>query len=129
MNLMPLMNRLESLGLGTRGNDLFLNVLPADATQGTVLRDSLSGTPINYEMPGYFKATFAVVVRIPLADYQSGLDRMKTLTNALTLQNLQVENQFFKFVRPRTQPVTYPLANGAVLEISTRFDANFLEQA
>ena len=127
MNLSPLMNRLVTLGLGVKGDDLFLNMLPADATQGVLLRGSLSGTPINYEMPGYFKTTFTLIVRVPAADYEAGLVLMKNVTNALTIENLQVENQFFNFVRPRTQPVTFPLSNGTALEISTRFDANFLE--
>lgn len=127
MNVMPLVNRLETLKIGVKGDTLFVNMLPAEARKAILVRSPLSGTPINYELPGYYKATFSVIVRTPAAEYESGVALMKAVTDALSIDNLQVENQFFNFVRPRTQPVTFPLSKGNLLEISAQFDANFVE--
>jgi len=129
MNVMPLVNRLETLKLGVKGKSLFVNMLPAEARQAVLVRSPLNGTPINYELPGYYRAGFTVIVRTPAAEYEKGLALMKKVTTALTVDNLQVEEQFFNYVRPRTQPVVFPLSAGNLLEISAQFDANYVEQA
>lgn len=128
MNVMPLVNLLETLGVGKKGSTLFVNMLPAEAKQAILVRSPLAGTPINYELPGYFKAQFSVIIRTPAADYEAGSALMKRVTSALSIDNLQVENQFFNYVRQRTQPVTFPLSKGNLLEISAQFDANYVEK-
>ncbi|MFK3740965.1 minor capsid protein [Massilia sp. TN1-12] len=125
---MPLVNRLEALQLGKKGSSLFVNMLPAEARHGVLVRSPLNGTPINYELPGYYQAKFTVIVRTPAAEYEKGMALMKEVTFALTASNLQVEDQFFNYVRPRTQPVVFPLSAGNLLEISAQFDANYVEQ-
>jgi len=128
MNVMPLVNHLEALGLGAKGDTLFVNMLPAEARQAILVRSPLSGTPINYELPGYCRATFSVIVRTPASEYEAGMALMQAVTEALSVDNLQVETQYFNFVRPRTQPVVFPLSKGNLLEISAQFDANYVEQ-
>jgi hypothetical protein len=129
MNVMPLVNRLEALKLGAKGETLFVNMLPAEARQAVLVRSPLNGTPINYELPGYYRANFTVIVRTPAAEYEKGLALMKKVTAALSVENLQVEDQFFNYVRPLTQPVVFPLSKGNLMEISAQFDANYVEVA
>jgi hypothetical protein len=127
MNVMPLANLLEGAGLAKKGETLFVNMLPAEARQAVLLRSPLNGTPIDYELPGYFHAQFTVVVRTPAADYEAGLELIDSVTQALTLSEAQVENQFYNYCRPKTLPVTFPLSKGNLLETSIQFEANYVE--
>ena len=127
MNVMPLVNLLEATGAGQKGSTLFADVMPPEVTQGILVRGPLLGTPIDYELPGYYKTKFTAIVRAPVADQDAATALMGKVTDTLTIVGTQVESQFFNFCRPRTQPVTFGLAGGGLLEISVEFSANFLE--
>jgi len=129
MNLMPLANLLEAEGIGLKGSSIFINMLPAGVEQAVLLRSPLSGTPINYELPGYYSARFHVIVRTPAADYAGGAALMQRVLDALTFERRQVESMFFNHSRPQTKPVTFPLSAGNLLELSVTFDVNFVEGA
>lgn len=127
MNLMPLANRLQDAGLGVKGTNLFIGMLPAAAERATLLRNPLQGTPIDYELPGFYKTQFQLIVRVPAGFYVDGETLIGQVIASLTLTEQQVEDHFFNYCRPRTEPVVYPLSNGNMLEFATMFDCCFVK--
>jgi hypothetical protein len=127
MNLMPLVNLLQDTGLGTQGTDLFVHMMPAEAERATLLRTPLSGTKIDYELPGFYKTQFQLIVRVPAADYDTGDQLVADVTAALTMQEQQVEDMFFNYSRPRTEPVPFPLSKGNLIEFNVMFDCCFVK--
>lgn len=127
MNLMPLADRLEAAGLGTKGVDLFLNAMPSDATSAIMMRPPLRGTEIDYELPGFYKPEFQLIVRSP--SYEAGLAFTNQVVAALTiLQRETVGNLHFNYCRPRTEPVAFPLSDGNLLEFNVNFDACYVKE-
>jgi hypothetical protein len=126
MNLEPLANLLEDAGFGRLATNIFLNMLPAEAGSAILLRNALPGTDINYEIPGYFKTHFQLVVRSP--GYATGDDIAKRVSAALKFDNLQVDSQYYVYCRPRTLPVAYPLSKGNLLEFNVFFDVIYCEK-
>jgi hypothetical protein len=129
MNLLPLVNLLESESLGVQGNNLFVDMLPSEAARAILLRNPLVGTPINHEMPGYYKADFQLIVRVPAGSYDAGSDLIKQVTRALHFEERTIEDMHFKYCRPRTLPVVFPLSEGNLLEFSVMVDCCFSEEA
>lgn len=126
---MPLVNLLQDAGLGTQGADLFVHMMPAEAKQAVLLRTPLSGTPIDYNLPGFFKTQFQMIVRVPAASYDSGEQLAQNVIAALTMNEVQVENLFFNYSRPRTEPVPFPLSKGNLIEFNVMFDCCFVKGA
>jgi hypothetical protein len=123
MNLLPLIDRIRLANQGVVGKSLFLQMLPAECSQGVLLRTPLTGTKINHELPGYFRGEFQLIVR------QSGYDEtlIKAIIETLTFERAWASTQFFMFCRPRTLPVAYPLSKGNLVEHSVMFDCVFSE--
>lgn len=122
MNLLPLVERLQDQKVGAMGKTLFINMLPIDTPLAVLLRNSLTGTEIDYELPGYSKTQFQAIVRAP--SYPQGESLMKKLTTALTFLDITVGNYYFNYCRPRTEPVVFPLSEGNLLEFSVYFDVS-----
>ncbi|HEO0817036.1 minor capsid protein [Acinetobacter baumannii] len=123
MNLLPLATELQTKKIGTMGKTVFINMLPIDVPLGVLLRNSLSGTEIDYELPGYFRTEFQVIVRA--GSYPAGEALMDKVFNTLTLNDRQLGNMHFNYIRPRTEPVVFPLSDGNLLEFSAYFDVSF----
>lgn len=125
MNLMPLAEKLESDGLGVMAETIFINMIPVEAPQGILLRNNLRGTEIDYELPGYYKTDFQVIVRAP--NYPAGDALIAEVCNALTLVEQQLGPLYLKFMRPKTKPVVFPLSAGNLLEFSVEFSVAYTE--
>lgn len=121
MDLMPLADRLEAQGFGTKGKDIFIHMIPADSPKGVLLREPLRGTPIDYELPGYFKTTFRVIARAP--SYQEGSALINAVIPALTVQNSIVGTMSVRWFRPKAKPVPYSLSDGNLIEFAVEFEA------
>ncbi|MEB0029214.1 minor capsid protein [Undibacterium sp. RTI2.1] len=124
MNLRPLANILAANSLGVLGTSMFFNMLPAEAEEAILLRNPLSGTKIDYELKGYFKTEFQLIVRSH--SYANGEVLIKKVIDALTLENTQVEDHNFNYSRPRTEAVAFPLSRGNLLEFNVMFDVCFV---
>lgn len=122
MNLLPLAELLQANKIGTMGKTIYINMLPIDVPNAILLRNGLSGTLIDHELPGYTKTQFQVIVRAP--GYQQGYDLMERVTNAITLNNETVGIYHFNYCRPHTEPVVFPLSAGNLLEFSVHFDVS-----
>lgn len=125
MNLMPLAEKLEADGVGVMADTIFINMIPVDAPQGVLLRNNLRGTEIDYELPGFFKTDFQVIVRA--SSYTAGEALIQEVFNSLTLSERQLGPLYFKFMRPRTKPVVFPISKGNLLEFSADFSVCFTE--
>lgn len=125
MDLMPLANKLELEGLGTQGSTLFINYMPMECRQGILLRSPLTGTPIDNYLPGYYKASFTVVVRTPNVKYDEGLALMEQVMRTLTLFDTELDDITVKQMYPTNLPATYPVTEGNFFEIRVNFDLVF----
>lgn len=125
MNLFPIAEKLEADGVGVMADTIFINMIPAECTQGVLLRNPLQGTAINYELPGYYKTKFHVIVRA--ATYPAGEALIQQVFDSLTLDEVQVGSMFFHYMRPATKPVVFPLSKGNLLEFAADFDVVFVE--
>ena len=123
MNLLPLATELQTKKIGTMGKTIFINMLPIDVPVGVLLRNSLNGTEIDYELPGYFRTEFQVIVRA--SSYPAGEALMEKVFNTLTFNDRQLGNMHFNYMRPHTEPAVFPLSDGNLLEFSARFDVSF----
>lgn len=124
MNLFPLVQRLQDMEVGVMGKSLFINMIPADAPQGVLLRTSLSGTRINYELPGFYRASFKIIARS--GGYEVGEALITKAIEALTLgHGEQVGGYVYRYCRPVAHPAAYPLSKGNLIEFSTDFDVAF----
>lgn len=125
MNLMPLADLLESAKHGVKGETIFLNMMPAQAENAILLRSPLTGTPIDYELPGYYRAEFQLIVRG--RDYAQAEALIKQSVTTLTLVDAPAGPFYFNYCRPRTEPVSFPLSDGNLVEFAVNFDASFVK--
>jgi len=125
MNLMPLITLLQTSGLGVPGQTIFLNMMPAEADSAILLRNPLSGTKIDYELPDYYRSQFQLIVRGK--SYKAAQAVSDQAIAALTLVNTQVGTLYFNFCRPKTEPVAFPLSKGNLIEFNVNFEVNFVD--
>ena len=127
MNLMPLANLLEDGGVGTKGTTIFLDMMPAEADSAILLRTPLRGSKIDYELPGYFKTEYQLIIRTPSSLYDDAMSLTDQVIATLTLTNAQVENHYYTYSRPRTEAIVFPLSKGNLLEFNVMFDCCFVK--
>lgn len=125
MNLLPLAEKLEADGVGVMAETIFINMIPADAPTGVLLRNPLQGTPIDHELPGHYKTEFKVIARA--TTYPAGEALIQAVFDSLTVAELQVGSMYVRYMRPKTKPVVFPLSKGNLLEFSADFSICFYE--
>lgn len=123
MNLSDVAEYVEDLGYGSQGKNLFIHHVPTTATKGIFLLSPLSGDRIDYELEGYKKTSFQVIVRDP--NYQDGHELSKTLMKELRLANQDLASTHVIYMRPRHEPIVYPNSDGDYLEMSVNYDVCF----
>lgn len=123
MNLIPFAKMLEDATLGIRGQSIFVNSMPAACMRGVLLREKIKGTTIDYELPGYFRAKYQIIVRC--VDYLTGEQLMEKVFACLTLSEQDVETVHYNYSRPITEPVSFPLSEGNLLEFTADFDTAY----
>lgn len=114
MNLLALLDLLAAAGLGVVGESLFVHSMPLQANRAVMLRQNLTGTPIDHELPGFYKSSFQVIVRTPT--YKDGESLAKSVMAALTLSEAQIGDMYVRYCRPVATPVPYPLTDGNMIE-------------
>jgi hypothetical protein len=126
MNLIPLANRLEEQGVGTTGKSVFVNYMPAQSETGILLRDYFGGTAVIPELPGYYRASFMMIVRTN--DMEAGLQLMRDAIAAVTIvTEEQVEEYLCRYIRPRNLPFVYAPSLGQNIEIAVNMDCCFID--
>lgn len=125
MNLLSMIDRLSMQGQGQSGKTLFLNMMPAKVNKAIMLRTPLTGTKIDHELPEYYKTEFQLIVRD--TDYASAQTRAEDAVKALTVVETQIGPMYFRYCRPDTKPVAYPMSDGNLVEVSVTMCCCFNE--
>lgn len=126
MNLEPLAKLLQDKGIGTMAKTIFVNALPAECNAGVLIRQPLTGTPIDYYLPGFYKTSLQLIVRTH--DYKDGEALIKRAIKALHIEtDTQLDSMFIRFMRPTTKPVSFPLSLGNFIEFTVRMDVCYNE--
>lgn len=124
MNLEAIANKLQLDGLGKKGKTIFINHMPVEAEAGILLRGSYVGTEINYELPNYRTTRFNVAVRAKShTQAQTLVDKVCV---ALTLSEVALDGMDVRFIRPRTEPVLFPVSPAGQFEFLVIFDAVYV---
>lgn len=123
MKLDTVASILTTSGLGRLGKEIFKNHMPAEFTEGILLRDGFSGTDINWELPGFYKTDFQLIVRSK--SYQNGLEMIENAVRALTLGEVTVLDTQFRYMRPKRLPFSYPIAPSNHMEFVVPIDCCF----
>jgi len=115
---------LEQEGFGTPGVDIFIFFMPDDVEQGILLVDTIVGTRIDHELPGYRNGKFQLIVRHQ--DYEEGMKLALDASEALTILETEYDDVIIKYLRPRTDPVAFPPSEGDNLEFAAVFDSAYI---
>ena len=127
MKLNSISDYLADNDVGVAGKTLFVQDLPAGAgSPALMIKNSLDGTPIDYELPGYRKAKFQAIVRCKANKFVDGEALADLVSSVLTLSEKRIGDMNFKFIRPINEPVAYQLSDGANYEFSVNFLAVYV---
>jgi hypothetical protein len=125
MRVEGLKNYIEGKGVGVSGVSLFVNFIPDTVKEGIMLSSGLIRDVINYELPGYHRASFQLIARSQ--QYQTGYDLIAAAAKALTFGSTRdIEGIIYNFVRPQHEAVNYPISSGNLIEFSQHFDACYV---
>lgn len=118
---------LEENGVGTIGKDIFVQHLPERAASTSImLKNSLEGTPIDHELPGYRRGRFQAVIRCKANKFEEGEELAQLVSDTLTCYEKAIGEFHFNYLRPISEPVAYQLSDGANYEFSVNFMANYV---
>ncbi len=124
MKLDSIARKLQTDGLGTIGKEIFIDNMPAKATSGILLRSALLGSPIDYELPGYRNTHFNVATRGKT--HKAGEELMARVMLALTLGETKLTGMAIQHMRPRTDPVAFPLSEATIFEFLVIFEVVYV---
>lgn len=117
MNLMPVAQYLQTEGFGTLGLTIFLNHLPADATEAILIRPRLIGAKMDHDLPGYLKFEFQVIVRGKT--YAATQTKAIQVAKKLKMAATTLGTWHVNYLRPAHVPVGYPISLGELVEFNT----------
>lgn len=127
MNLTEIYNYAVEQNLGVEEKTIFIQNLPAQSgTPALMLKNSLEGTRIDYELPNYRKGRFQAIVRCKANRYEDGEALADLVGKTLRLEQVQLGNIFYHYIRPISEPIGYQLSDGANYEFSVNFAAVYV---
>lgn len=113
---------IHEAGIAREGKDLFVGHMPEAVESGVLLIAPQTGETIDEELPCYRKSRFQIIVRA--SRREAGIACAKMLMDELTVSNTKLSSgDFIVKMRPRHEPVIYPVSEGDYLEISVNYDA------
>ena len=124
MILESIADYLEEKRYGREGEGLFIWHMPDDIKEGILLIDSIVGTRINHELTGYRKGKFQVIIRTQ--DYTEGYELISRISDSLTILDADMKTVIVKYIRPRTDPIVFPISKGDNLEMTVVFDTAYI---
>jgi hypothetical protein len=125
MNLLPFAQRLEDAGLGVQGQSIFVDQMPMTVTTALMLRNPISGVPIDNYLPGFYRARFQVIARAPTYDAGQALVRQAIATLRVPAETM-IGTMKVNFCRPVALPVAYPLSSANLIEWNVIFELCFV---
>ena len=91
---------------------------------GIMLKEPGTGSKINYELPGFIKTSFQMVVRKKL--YVDGKALITAAVAALTIDETTLTGMYIKYMRPRHDPIQFPLTPGNNQEFLVNIDVCYV---
>lgn len=131
MKLEILAQLLQDAGLGTIGEDIYVHSMPAEVKQGILLKDPLSGTPVDPGLPGYYRSRLQAIVRA--GTHAEGKTKSDAVGKALEMGKrifndadgkLQMQVNYIYLAQ---LPIVYPWTPANVLEWSLNFVTSYVE--
>ena len=123
---------IQTAGLGVMGQNIFIHRMGAEVVEGILLKLPIDGITTDFDLPGYYKTTFQVIVRARLQ--ADGDTLAKALTELLTIYStdyndptsgnfaLQIKQMF-----PAKLPIVYPRSDGQGIEWSLNLYACYVQ--
>lgn len=111
---------LESNGIGTQGQSIFVNMMPLDCQQGILIRPEFSGIKYDYELPGYYKGRIRLIARSHT--YQGAMTLIANALATLPTSGGQIDTADIRFIRPIALPVGFPVTLGNYYEALVDLD-------
>lgn len=111
IHLIELANYLESEGLGTTGQDVFVAHMPAGIDRAVLFIDPTAGAQRDPELPEYRRTRARVIVRD--TSEQAAFARAFALAEALTFtEETQLGQCLIKVLYPANDPSIFPRTDG-----------------
>lgn len=118
---------LQAASLGTPGTSLFAYKMPSNVSVGIVALNPLAGGAIDWDMPGYLKGSFQLIIRHPkIPDARTMAEAASQALTwfvprslpALAGAPLVLVNRCL----PRHTPIGFPRSDNDLVEFSVNFD-------
>ena len=121
MKLESFAEKMQTAAVGTQGQSIFINHMPADRV-GVLLRDPFGGMRLDHELPGFRKGSFQLVVRD-----KTMAAAKATMSAAIAAIATELKQDYplsvrVKYVRQRHDPIAYPLSAGNLTELLVNID-------
>lgn len=121
---------LQTNGIATIGEDLFVYHMPPQAKNGILVRTPLYGVQKDLELPGYYHTKIQVIVRANR--FPTGRARMSSIISTLEHHGDRVISydgvtHTVKRMLSLTLPVSYPRAESGDIEFSVDFDTVYID--
>jgi hypothetical protein len=97
---------IEDAGLGTQGEDLFIQTMPADVKHGVMLKLPLAPTDVDEGMRDFYEFDFQVIVRD--VDVEAGYNRCQAISKILRLDYYEDSELSIPWMHRKTLPTSYP---------------------
>jgi minor capsid protein len=131
MKLEYLAQVLQDAGLGTIGTDIFVDYMPAEVTKGVVLKNPLAGTPVDPNLPDYYRTRLQAIVRAPTRDVGNELsDRVGKALKMFNRKFYDLNGKLamqINHIYPAQLPIVYPYTPGNVIEWSLNFVTSYVQ--
>jgi len=117
---------LQAQSVGTQGQDIFINAMPALDEAGILLRQPFSGTAIDHELPRYRKTSFMLITRA--RTMQAAKILMDAAVATLTVSNSDaLTDLHVNYIRPRHEPIAFAPTPGNMTELLVNMDACYVD--
>lgn len=128
MNLAAIVTKIEALGLGQGGQDIFVDQMESSVVNGILVRTPLTGIDIDHELPNYYRGALQVIVRS--AQHAPGKAKADALVSGLSIYETDLLDSNGKGMRmkrmlPKTLPIVYRRSDGNGIEFSVNFDVAY----
>jgi hypothetical protein len=130
MRVQPLAQLLQTKGLGTVGQTIFVDSMPPALELAIMLNAGIMADPVSPELPGYHPSgKFQAIVRCRNPD--DGFTLIRQVIAALATEQRitltdSVASMMFNFIRQQGEPMNYPASAANLVEISVNFDCNYV---
>lgn len=117
IDFVALCERMQNEKLGELGKTIMIDTLPISVSKGICVRSDISGDEIDYELPGFARGTFRLIVRS--AKYKEGEELLHKAIKALFIERpTRIGKMNVRYCKPRTTPMCFPISQGNLREFA-----------